>query len=354
VIESVHFLMDFLPKRETKKYIVAMDNYFTYPRTLVGARARNVAVVGTARGRRNWPPKYLKEVNDKRFNTLYWTKDGPNNMIIFRWVDNSVVTLVSTMHDANETVFRERKRPRFTDTNKDHHAIVWGDNWKRLINIPRVIDDYNQWMGGVDRCDQLIAYYSSNLRCRRVWMPIMFHSLDIMQVNCYVAYNSMVPPEHKIPHKQFVLAMIEKMMERARSLDWYITRSVHERGGQEGDNNQTPNNRPSKRLRTSSKDPKLPKERLIGDREDHICTLDASGPRRYCRYCCYLRMKDLADPRVDPDKAHKRSNVKRKCAKCNVHLCVQHFDIYHEPEVQENGSVSSDGSSTFVGPAVAI
>ena len=34
--------------------------------------------------------------------------------------------------------------------------------------------------------DQLIAYYRPNLHCRRTWMPIFFHGLDVVRLNAYI------------------------------------------------------------------------------------------------------------------------------------------------------------------------
>ena len=41
-------------------------------------------------------------------------------------------------------------------------------------------------MLGIEKTDQLIAYYCPKIRCRRTWMPLMFHGLDIARVNAYI------------------------------------------------------------------------------------------------------------------------------------------------------------------------
>jgi hypothetical protein len=71
VIDSVLALIKAIPHRLTKKHIVAMDNYFTYSKTLKGARDLGVAAFGTAKAKRGWPPKEIKNLSDMRFNTLY-------------------------------------------------------------------------------------------------------------------------------------------------------------------------------------------------------------------------------------------------------------------------------------------
>ena len=61
-----------------------------------------------------------------------------NSFVILRWVDNNVVIMVSNIHEPTETVTKERKRPRTTNTNKKHVAAVFGSCGKKEIDIPKV------------------------------------------------------------------------------------------------------------------------------------------------------------------------------------------------------------------------
>lgn len=316
VIESVLTLAKALPKN-SKKFVIGMDNFFTFPRTLTGLRELGIAVVGTARGRRGWPPKEIKRISDDRFNTLYWINDE-RNFQIQRWVDNNTVTMVSTMHTAEETVLKLRRKPRTTTTNKKHVEDVWGGEYKQAINIPTAINDYNHWMLGVDKCDQLISYYRHELRCRRIWMPIMFHALDLMRVNMFIAYNEMMKEGEKLDHKKFVLGLVEKLLERAMAKSFMKTRSTHEIV----DTIAPPK---KKRKRLNAKTLSLPKERLYGSSDVHVVTI--SDKKSSCKYCSFLQLKHKAQ-NIDSEPP-KVSIVYRMCAKCNVHLCAYHFPMYH-------------------------
>ena len=98
------------------------------------------------------------------------------------------------------------------------------------IHIPGCIDDYNHWMNGVNKCDQFVAYYRNCLRCRHIWMPIMFHALDIMRVNAYIVFKTLTEANNDptIDHKSFVMAWIEKLLERTTVRDYSRTRSAYE------------------------------------------------------------------------------------------------------------------------------
>ena len=51
-------------------------------------------------------------------------------------------------HD--ETVSHVRKKLRVNAVNKANLNQIWGDSFARMIKIPKVIDDYNHWMGGIN------------------------------------------------------------------------------------------------------------------------------------------------------------------------------------------------------------
>ena len=143
---------------------------------------------------------------------------------IIRWVDNNVVTMVSNVHYGNEIVQQDRKRPRQTSTNRTHLQTVWGTEAVRKITIPKVIDDYNHWMLGVDKIDQLIAYYRPNLRCRRTWMPMFFHGLDVVRVNSYIACRELGWKSHKRTdankqHKEYLQEFIQALITKGKTME---------------------------------------------------------------------------------------------------------------------------------------
>jgi len=94
--------------------------------------------------------------------------------------------MVSTVHDGTEVIETVRKRPRTTQQNRRRIATAFGNDAVKTMEIPAVIYDYNHWMGGVDKADQLISYYKPRIRCRRIWMPLFFHCLDVIRVNSYI------------------------------------------------------------------------------------------------------------------------------------------------------------------------
>jgi Transposase IS4 len=327
VENTVLKLVDSIPMRDTKRYYLAMDNWFTTPRVMEGTRERNVGVIGTARGRPGkaepFPPTEMKAITDKRFNSLY-LMHHPKNFLVARWYDNKDVLLVSTVHKGDETILKNRRRPRVTQANRGHVDRVWANNAYIIpINIPTMIDDYNHWMGGVDRADQLIAYYRPNLRCQRTWMPIFLHCLDIIRINAFIIAKK---ANNNLDHKDFVAAWIDRLNKMADVSDFQVTRRtvVHKTPSppQEGGNR-----RQKKRRRMSHTAPQLPDCRFNGTKAEHLVVMAKSG-QNICIYCSYLFQKAKIDG-VHPDVLPPRRKVRRSCLACQVALCIDHFDVFH-------------------------
>ena len=249
-ILTVKFLVETLPKRGELFYVCGMDNYFTYEKALKHCLDAGVHVVGTARARRGWPAPEIKRIQDARFNTLYHITGRDVKYVTYRWVDNNVVTLVSTLHDPKAKVIKARRKPRITQTNRNHVERVWGDLPVKKIAIPCVVDDYNHWKVAVDVFDQLLAVMFPDVRCHRTWMPLMTHTLVTQRVQSYIAHKHIATSPRD--HKNFTLAWLQCLMRRAAMIV-RATRStvVH----------HPTSSSPPKRYRMSQTNPQLPNVR---------------------------------------------------------------------------------------------
>ena len=75
------------------------------------------------------------------------------------WRDRRDVYALSTMH--NKSVVNVLKRPK-------------GSRKKQPLPCPTIIDDYNQYMGGVDLIDQHLSYYTMTKRRSLKWWKKVF------------------------------------------------------------------------------------------------------------------------------------------------------------------------------------
>ena len=56
-----------------------------------------------------------------------------------------------------------------------------------------MIHDYNQHMMGVDRLDQMMAYYNFERKSVKWWRKVFFWVLEAMVTNSYVLYREADP-----------------------------------------------------------------------------------------------------------------------------------------------------------------
>ena len=82
-----------------------------------------------------------------------------------------------------------------------------GGKGKVHVLIPRIVDDYNHWICGVDMYDQNIMYYHPNLWWHTKWIPMLIQLLSVKILNSYMWYVSNYPrTKHYKPvttHKYF-------------------------------------------------------------------------------------------------------------------------------------------------------
>lgn len=84
------------------------------------------------------------------------------------------VNVISNMHDDSEEVNVLR-----TNTEGVRDSVPYSKS----------IADYNTYMGGVDKFDQLLAVYSISWKSRRWWLKILYYLLDCCIVNSYIYYK---------------------------------------------------------------------------------------------------------------------------------------------------------------------
>src|SRR5690349_5886489 len=176
-----------LPYRR-KTFNIFMDNYFSSIPLFSYLREKNIGACGTVRANSRKFPKKLKIPKKTKMEWNFRSAVEVDKVLAILWIDNGPVTMLSTIHGLKESswhVEKNRRRPRKSSLNADKVREIFGNNSRMKLKIPRVINDYNHHMGGVDIADQLRSYNSTQLTSNRNWMPLFFWILDIALVNSY-------------------------------------------------------------------------------------------------------------------------------------------------------------------------
>lgn len=160
-------------------YHLYFDNFYTSVKLIKDLFAVGVPATGTAAENRKGFPDCMKKGKEwakrEQRGNMRWQRDGV--CLAQQWKDNKPVTILSSIADANEWVMVERKEKE-------------NNRWQTIrVKQPKVIENYNQYMNGVDRSDQLLAKNNAIRKCMRWWKILLFHMVDIAVVNSYILFQ---------------------------------------------------------------------------------------------------------------------------------------------------------------------
>ena len=138
-----------------------------------------------------------------------------NDITCMKWHDKRIVNMLSTYH-GNEMIVKERRSRK-----------VEGGTEK--VKKPRMIQDYNKHMGGVDKNDQMVLYYAYShrfimkqynyyllyhFRSRKWWRCLFFDMMDVSLVNAYILYNRDKDRSSRVPLLEFRVAVATGLLEQ--------------------------------------------------------------------------------------------------------------------------------------------
>jgi hypothetical protein len=288
-----------------------MDNYFSNIPLFKTLREIGIGACGTTRpSSKNFP----KELKCKKEDKFEWgAKTGivvDNSVLAVLWMDNAPVTMLSTIHNItgpDSTVRRSRRCPRLSSKNGKSAREVFNGKARAIIGIPKIIDDYNHFMGGVDISDQLRSYYSSQLKVRRNWMPLFFWLLDTTIVNSYLIYKK---NGGIFNHRKFNIELACDLMDSGLMEDGKVTRSQPKLA-------KTVKTPRRKAIYISKHSNSLPVRRLSNER--HLAQFRS---RAFCILCRH-KAKKVEGKSSDEKAPRGHGSTTTECSTCEVPLCYQ-------------------------------
>ncbi len=285
--------MELLQSLDGEGFIIYMDNFYTSPTLLQALYERGILAVGTLRTDRRGTPEAVRD--GKQWGRvavrgdMRWVRDG--NILYTQWKDSKAVTVASTVHSALDHGTAKRR-------------IKEGGNWSRKeIRRPKCIEDYNQYMNGVDKSDQLISRYCVLIKSWRWWKTLFFHLIDMACVNSYIIFKAMQAlfPDNPMLQRPNSYGQLEFREEIVRGLAGIV------------ENEEPP--KYAKR-KSYSFSPKQFETDHIPERSMH----------RNCKVC-YFKCN-----------VEKKTSVYCSADQCNVPLCFTPdrncFKIWHDPKYQ--------------------
>ena len=264
---------------------VYLDNYYTSPRLFSDLNTNGFGACGTVRlDRRGLPPsmKSMKK-NMRKGEKRCLQVDDTTTAI--QWKDKRVVSMLTTIHSDDIVVVQ--RRSRFAPSGREE------------IEKPLSITEYNKYMGGVDRADQLLSYYGYSHRTIKWWKRAFFFLFDMAVVNAYLLYVDRHPNKRgRLSYEQFRITLAKELLESAGI-------SVDQNSEQ-----STPGPHPT---------PRHPAARL---QERHFPTnIGRTQSDRPIQMDCHVCSRR---------RGRGRKTTTYKCRECNLPMCVVPcFELWH-------------------------
>ena len=147
---SYRVVFDLMKNYLNKSFRVYFDNFYTSFKLVNDLENKQTYSCGTMRkGRAQLPLSFETE----KLNIGEASYLKRNNVIAVHWKDKRDVLCLSSFHNPGETVITRHQND---------------------ITKPNLICDYNVYMGGVDKCDQFLSYYSVSRKSLKWWKKVFF------------------------------------------------------------------------------------------------------------------------------------------------------------------------------------
>ena len=160
-------------------YHLFVDNFYTSVTLFKDLYNQGVLATGTTMETRRDFPDSLKKSKEwakgQERGSMRWERVSP--CLALQWVDNKVVSVLTTIDNANDYGHVNRKCKT---------AGAWNS---KVVSQPRAISNYNKYMNAVDRSDQILATNNVNRKCMRWWKTLFFHLIDIAVVNSFLLFK---------------------------------------------------------------------------------------------------------------------------------------------------------------------
>lgn len=289
-----------LSERIPSQCQLLFDNYFSSYWLFQWLSKKQIYAAGTIRKDRFSKPPFTERQENNRKLERGFMEDvicKNSGVVLTKWVDSSVVTLGSN----------------FVGVAPPDTCQRWDKKSKEYVEVPRpkVVSLYNLGMGGVDKCDFLIALYRSFIRSKKWTVRLISHAVDMAVVNSWLEYRR-TAENLGVPTKQ-VLDLIHFRQNLAEALILSGKLRAKKRG--------RPTSTPSS--------PSL----VVNNPMIAAVTRKQVRPVEDVRFDNIGHMPIFSEKIGRCKKADCKSRTYIQCTKCNVSLCISRdqncFQYFH-------------------------
>jgi hypothetical protein len=180
-----------------------MDNFYNSVELTESMLNEDTFVTGTLRSNRKGNSV---DVANKKLKTgesiSQYTEHG---VCITKWKDRREVLSISSEFDG-----------KLTETT---------NRFGKRVTKPKMIVEYNKFMGGIDYHDQMMAYYPCQRKTLRWYKKLGIHIFQSMLLNSYYLYRE--TSDKKATLYDFRLAFIKKLLHSTTPLSSTLPCKIH-------------------------------------------------------------------------------------------------------------------------------
>lgn len=186
-------VMHLMEEKLDAGHALFMDNYYNSYDLAVQLLQRNTLCTGTLRSNRQNTPLDIKNAKLGKGETLARYANG---VMIGKWRDKREVTYISTEFGNSMVEFENRRH----EVQQKPHPIL----------------EYNKYMGGVDKKDQMMAYYPFERKTLRWNLKLGLHIFHMLLINSYHIFKK-YGPNSRMPLYDFRLHIIRQLLPVTRT-----------------------------------------------------------------------------------------------------------------------------------------
>ncbi|KAM9299393.1 piggyBac transposable element-derived protein 4-like [Gastrophryne carolinensis] len=152
-------------------YHLYVDNFYSSIPLFRALYSLDTPACGTINRNRKGLPRSMLQKKLNRGESYALRSD---ELLAVKYMDKKNVIMLTTIHDESVMTVRQRgPRPPYQK--------------------PRCIKDYNKFMGGVDKTDQILTYYNATRKSRAWYKKVAIHLVQLATFNSFVVFKAAVP-----------------------------------------------------------------------------------------------------------------------------------------------------------------
>lgn len=221
--------------------------------------------------------------------------------VIVKWKDNKSVLMASNCTGSSTTSVVKR----------------WEKREKAYVDVsaPKVVEQYNHHMGGVDVLDQQIEFYRTFIKTKKWTIKVLIHFLDLAIVNSWRQYRNDCSANKR--SRKDILPLLDFRLNIADALSSMPPKRRRSSSMDDTDNQALSEDEPP--TKRHYRPAVQPSESKRYDGFDHFPVFDEKKAPRTCR------LEDCG------------SRTKIRCEKCDTYLYLSRgkdcFKSYHKKTV---------------------